>query len=166
MADWVEQPIGRQHDRQGFDCGDPDLNLYLSRFARQNHETGGAKTFVAVTEAKPATILGFYSLSPATLDYARTPAVIRRGLGRYDVPVFRLGRLAVSPSLQGRGLGGQLLVAAADRCMAAAEQVGGIGLLIDAKNDRVARWYEGYGATPLDDAPLSLLLPFAVFSRR
>jgi hypothetical protein len=35
-------------------------------------------------------------------------------------------------------------------------------LLIDAKNDRAAQWYAGYGAVPLLDAPLSLVLPFAV----
>jgi hypothetical protein len=65
--------------------------------------------------------------------------------------------------MQGRGLGGQLLLAAIQRCMAAAEQVGGVGMLIDAKNDRAARWYQGYGAVPLDDAPLSLVLPFGIF---
>jgi hypothetical protein len=42
--------------------------------------------------------------------------------------------------------------------MAAAE-VGGVVLVIDAKNERVAGWYAGYGAVPLLDAPLSLLLP-------
>jgi hypothetical protein len=42
--------------------------------------------------------------------------------------------------------------------MAAAE-VGGVVLVIDAKNERVAGWYAGYGAVPLLDTPLSLLLP-------
>ncbi|WP_387692484.1 hypothetical protein [Photorhabdus sp. RM71S] len=41
-----------------------------------------------------------------------------------------------------------------------AAQAGGIALLIDAKNERVANWYAGYSAVPLLDAPLSLLLPF------
>jgi hypothetical protein len=34
-----------------------------------------------------------------------------------------------------------------------------VALLIDAKNERVAKWYTSYGAVPLLDAPLSLLLP-------
>jgi GNAT superfamily N-acetyltransferase len=162
-SEWIEAPIGKLHDRKRFDCGDLELNIYLTRFARQNHDRGAAKTFVATIESDPATILGYYSLSPASLDFARTPEVARRGLGRYEVPVFRLGRLAVDVSMQGRGLGGQLLLAATQRCMAAAQQVGGVGMLIDAKSDQVARWYEGYGAVRLDDAPLSLILPFAVF---
>ena len=45
--DWREEPIGRHHDRKSFDCGSRDLNEYLNRYARQNHESGGAKTFVA-----------------------------------------------------------------------------------------------------------------------
>jgi hypothetical protein len=40
-------------------------------------------------------------------------------------------------------------------------EVGGIALLVDAKNEGVAGWYAGYGALPLLHAPLSLLLPLA-----
>ncbi len=74
--------------------------------------------------------------------------------------VSRLARLAVDRSVQGCGLGGQLLLAAGRRCLLAATQAGGVAFLIDAKNERVAGWYAGYGATALLDAPLSLLLPF------
>ncbi len=37
-------------------------------------------------------------------------------------------------------------------------------MLIDAKNDRVAGWYAGYGAVPLADALLTLLLPLSTIS--
>jgi len=60
---------------------------------------------------------------------------------------------------QGHGIGGQLLLAAGRRCLLAAEEVGGVVLVIDAKNYRVAGWYASYGAVPLLDAPLTLLLP-------
>ncbi|MBX9715484.1 MAG: pathogenicity island protein [Burkholderiaceae bacterium] len=103
-------------------------------------------------------VLGFYSLSPASIDYARTPALVKKGLARYDMPVFRLGRLAVDRTVQGHGLGGQLLLAAGRRCLLAAAEVGGVALLIDAKNERVAAWYQSYGALPLLDAPRSLVL--------
>jgi len=85
------------------------LNRYLQRFARQNHESGGAKCFVAAPSDAPTRIMGFTTLSPASLEYSRTPALARKGLARYDVPVFRLGRLAVDKTFQGRGLGGALL---------------------------------------------------------
>ena len=159
---WQEAPLAKRHDRAAFDCGDADLNLYLQKYARRDHESGGAKCFVAAPADAPARILGFYTLSPASLEYARTPALAKKGLARYDVPAFRLGRLAVDKTAQGRGLGGALLLRAADRCIRVAQDVGGVALLIDAKNDRAARWYEGYGALRLHDAPLSLVLPLAV----
>jgi GNAT superfamily N-acetyltransferase len=158
---WEESALSRDHDRNAFTCGDESLDSYLKRYARQNHESGGAKCFVATPRETPTRILGFYTLSPACLEYARVPAVVTKGLGRYDVPVYRLGRLAVDRSVQGRGLGGSLLLRAAERCIAVAEETGGVALLIDAKNDEAAHWYEGYDALRLLDAPLSLVLPFA-----
>ena len=160
--EWREESINRTHDRKSFDCGEPALNEYLAKFARQNHESGGAKTFLAVSSESPIHVLGYYSVCPASLDYARTPETIRQGLGRYEVPVFRLGRLAVNKKMQGQGLGGQLFIAAGMRCLRVAAQVGGVAMLIDAKNARAASWYESYGATPLADAPLCLILPFSI----
>ena len=160
-VEWRETPLGRQHDRARFDCGEDALNEYLRRYARQNHASGGAKCFVASTAADPERIIGYYTLSPASVEYSRTPTLVKKGLGRYDVPVFRLGRLAVDISAQRRGMGGALLVCAAKRCIRAATEVGGVALLIDAKSARAARWYEGFGALAMLDAPLSLVLPLA-----
>ena len=156
---WHEEPIGKHHDREVFDCGETALNEFLRRYARKNHEMGGAKTFLAINGADHKTILGYYSLSPASIAYARTPEFVRRGLARHDVPTFRLARLAVDLKIQGQGLGGQLLLSAGRRCLLASAEVGGVAMLIDAKNARVAVWYASYGAVPLLDAPLSLLLP-------
>ena len=115
--DWREEPIGRHHDRKGFDCGSPELNEYLNHHARQNHESGGAKTFVAVSPAQTVHVLGFYSISPGAIEFTRVPAKLTKKLGRYDVPVFRLGRLAIDRSVQGQGLGGDLLLAAGERAL-------------------------------------------------
>ena len=165
FTDWREEPIGKKHDRASFECGEPALNDFLQRHARQNHDKGAAKTFVAVANSDGKSILGFYSLCPACLEYSRTPQIIRKGLSRHDVPVFRLARLAVDRSVQGQGLGGQLILAAGRRCLSAAQEVGGVALLIDAKNERAADWYASYGAIPLADAPLTLVLPLATISR-
>jgi len=158
---WHEEPIHKKHDRESFDCGEEALNEFLRRYARKSHELGGAKTFLAIDDADSKIILGFYSLSPASVEHARTPEIIRRGLAGHDVPGFRLARLAVERRLQGHGIGGQLLLAAGRRCLLASAEVGGVVLVIDAKDEGVAGWYASYGAVPLLDAPLSLLLPLA-----
>ncbi|MDZ5646061.1 GNAT family N-acetyltransferase [Nitrospirillum sp. BR 11828] len=165
LPTWREEAIAKHHDRKRFDCGQADLNDFLRLHARQNHERGAAKTFLAVDVSDGVTVFGYYSLSPASIEYARVPDVVRRGLGRYDVGGYRLGRLAVSRNCQGRGMGGQLLLAAAHRCLRVAQETGGTVLLIDAKNHTVAEWYASYGAVPLLDAPLSLVLPLETMAQ-
>ena len=151
-------------DREQLDCGARELNDYLRRYARQNHESGGAKTFVAVAPAEPAHVLGFYSISPGAIAFAHVPATLTRRLGRYEVPVFRLGRLAIDRSAQGQGLGGELLLAAGERALAVAAEVGGVALAIDAKDEAAARWYQRFGAFPLLDDPLKLILPLTIIA--
>jgi GNAT superfamily N-acetyltransferase len=163
-VDWREEPIGRSHDRKAFDCGSRDLNDYLNRYARQNHESGGAKTFVAVSPAEPARVLGYYSISPGAIAFAHVPANLTKRLARYDVPVFRLGCLATDVTVQGQGLGGDLLLAAGERALAVAAEVGGMALAIDAKDENAARWYQRFGALPLLDDPLKLILPLVVIA--
>jgi hypothetical protein len=107
-AESREEAIDKDHDRKHFDCGSEALNEYLDRYACQNHASGGAKTFVAVTSSEPTRVLGFYSISPGAIEFSRVPAKLSKKLGRYDIPVFRLGRSAVDLSMQGRGLGADL----------------------------------------------------------
>jgi hypothetical protein len=125
---WHEEPIAKKHDRGSFDCGEPALNEFLRRYARQSHDKGAAKTFLAISDADPKTILGYYSVSPASIEYARAPEIIRKGVAKHDVPAFRLACLAVNLPVQGHGLGGQLLLAAGRRCVLAAAEVGGVAL--------------------------------------
>jgi GNAT superfamily N-acetyltransferase len=161
---WHEEPISKSHNRQDFDCGEAALNEFLQRHARKSHELGGAKTFLAIDDTDNKTVLGFYSLSAAAVEYARMPEITRRGLARHDVPCFRLARLAVDRRVQKQGLGGQLLLAAGRRCLRASTEVGGVALLIDAKNDGAVRWHTSYGAVQLADAPLTLVLPLATIA--
>ena len=163
--EWREQAISRDHDRASFDCGVESLNLYLLRYARQNHLAGGAKTFVAEATDNPARVLAFYSISPGELEFSSVPNPVTRGLGHYNVPVFRLGRLAVDKSMQGQGIGSALLAVAAERALRVREEAGGVALAIDAIDVRAAEWYQRHGALRLVDDPLKLVLPLATIAR-
>ena len=165
LPTWHEEPISRECHRELFDCGNAELNAYLKLYARKNHCSGGAKTFLSIDDRDGKTILGYYSLTPASIAYDKTPEVVTRGLARHEVPAFRLCRLAVDQSVQCFGLGGQLLLAAGRRVLRVASEAGGVALLIDAKNDRVAAWYASYGAIPLRDTPHSLILPFTTLHK-
>jgi Uncharacterized protein conserved in bacteria (DUF2239) len=68
---------GIPRHRKSFDGGEPALNEFLQRYARQSHEAGGAKTFVAVKEADGKTILAYYSLAPAARRCLRVAPELR-----------------------------------------------------------------------------------------
>ena len=161
---WHEEPIAKSHDRAAFDCGDAQMNDFLRRFARQSHEQNAAKTFCAVDDAVPSRVFGFYTVAPSAVAHDDVPSTMTKGLARHEVSGFKLGRLAVDLTVAGQGLGGQLLAAAALRCLRLAGEGGGILLIIDAKNERAADWYVGYGAEPLRNRSLTLVMPLATFA--
>jgi GNAT superfamily N-acetyltransferase len=140
------------------------MNDFLGRFARQSHEQNAAKTFCAVESAAPTRILGFYTIAPSAAEHQAVPSAMTKGLARHEISGFKLARLAIDRTVAGRGLGGQLLAAAALRCLRIASEGGGILLIIDAKGERAARWYASYGAEPLHGKPLTLVMPLATFA--
>jgi hypothetical protein len=161
LPNWHEEPISKKHNRADFDCGDDVLNEYFQKFARQNHVSGGTKTFLAVSDADNR-IIGYYSLAPTSVVFEQTPVNARKGLPHHPVPGFRLARLAIDNSLQGNGLGTQLLLAAGMRCIRVAGEVGGVALFIDAKSERAATWYEKRGAERLIGVPEGFPLPMVI----
>lgn len=161
---WREEAIAKSHDRQSFDCGDPAMNDFFRRYARQSHEQNASKTFCAIDASTPNRVLGFYTVSPSSVAHAGVPASMTKGLAQHEVSGFKLARIATDVSVAGHGLGGQLLVAAALRCLRIASEAGGVLLIIDAKGERAAQWYASYGAEPLENQPLMLVMPLATFS--
>jgi len=59
------EPLGKSHDRDGFDCGSEPLNLFLKQTARIYAARGISRSFVLVEEgaSEPKPILGFFSLN-------------------------------------------------------------------------------------------------------
>jgi hypothetical protein len=95
---WREEAIAKKHDRKGFNCGERALNDFLHLNARQSHERGGAKTFVAVDAGDGKTVHGYYSLSPASIEYARVPEIVTRGALRCRrLPAKPFGRQRRNP---------------------------------------------------------------------
>lgn len=160
VFNWREEAISKSHSKNEFNCGNNELNSFLQRYARQSHEKNTAKTYLAI-DNESNKIIGFYTITLTSLSVEKLPQNYTRKFGYHPIPLFTLARLAVDKSVQGKGFGGQLLLKAAQRCMPVSEQVVGIGLLIDAKDTSVESWYQSFGAMPLLDQPLTLVLPFA-----
>lgn len=160
-ADWIIEALSTAHDRTTFDCGEPALNEYLSRYARQNQESGVARTFVAVAPTVRARVLGYYSLVVGAIEKSNLPPTAAKRFPRFPLPISRLARLAVDRGAQGHGLGEFLLMDALQRSIQASDHVGLVAVLIDAKHERARNFYRRYEFESLPDQPLTLWLPMA-----
>src|SRR5437016_6023240 len=93
-----------------FDCGDEPLNNYLRRHAWTNQQKNSiGVTYVAVEEAAPQAVLGYFTLAMASAPRDTFPKKHVRGLPPYDLPLILLARLAVDRRFAGRGLGHTLI---------------------------------------------------------
>ncbi len=129
-------------DRDRFCSGHPDLDRFFHRFAGQNqfrHHVG--VTYIAVEDDA---ILGFVTVSPSEIEIDALPADRRRRLPRYPLPTLRLARLAVARSAQGRGIGHALLRFALTLARRMADEIGCVGVVVDAKPD-AQTFYLRYG---------------------
>jgi predicted N-acetyltransferase YhbS len=151
------EPLGADHQLEGFDCGKPALDDWLLRHARQAQGSGSAKTFVVADGARVA---GYFSLTVGQVDTLDAPERIRKGMGQYPVPVVILARLAVSRQDQGHGIGLGLLRDAIRRTMLIAEQAGIRAMLTHPIDEEAAKFYARFGfiASPLSAQQLLLLL--------
>ena len=73
-----------------------------------------------------------------------------------------MGRLAVDQAFKGIGLGGALLADALDRTIRA--EIAAYALVVDAKNDSAAAFYQHHGLIALPSQPMTLFLPLATAS--
>jgi len=151
-------PLDGSHDRSAFDCGVPALNLYLRNYALQNQKRGIVRNYVT-TRAGDNVIIAYYSLVYASIDQKLLPPKLVKGLGKYDIPVMLLARLAIDQREQGKGLGKALLKDAILRTMQAAEIAGLNLLLVHAKDQAAADFYRKHGFEQVIGDALKLFLP-------
>lgn len=152
----IEQ-LSSAHGRTHFDCGEPALDEYLRRYARQNDARGLGRTYVAVRPGEER-VLGYYTLSSGCVTFDAVP----EKLPRYPVPVVRLARLAVDRSAQGQHLGETLLIDALKRSLRLADTLGVYVVEVQAISDRARSFYLKYGFSELADDRLHLYLPMKV----
>ena len=149
--------LTEEHDVSSFDCGIEALNTFLKSHASQNQLNNSARTFVS-TRMETSEVVGFYSLSAASVDFEQTPERIRKGLARHEVPLVLLARLAVAESCKGQGLGPSLLPDAFLRFMKAQEVIGARALLAHAKDAAAKAFYEKWGFVSTEGLPLHLYI--------
>ena len=149
--------LTKSHDFATFHCGKPPLDDFLIKYALQNQNSGGARTYVMTRGAR---VVGYYSLAPASVVPDDAPSRVVKGQGRYPVPVILMARFAVDRSEQGKGLGKALLRDAMRRALHGAGAIGGRAFLVHAKDEGARVFYQKFGMEESPTNPLHLFLLF------
>lgn len=149
------EPLIAAHHTDAFDCGKRELNEYLKQYALLNQAAGGARTFVVHRDQE---VVGYYSLATGSVEPERAPGRVKAGMGRYEIPVILLARLAVGVTEQGKGLGRALLKDALLRIASAAEEIGVRAVLVHAIDDEAKAFYRRFDFEDSPTDPLQLML--------
>jgi GNAT superfamily N-acetyltransferase len=147
----IEQlgPVERltdRHQAEGFDCGNVDLDNWLTRIALVAARAGTAATYVLCRGSR---VVGYDALAMGSVSHSSAPSRLRRGMPD-PVPVVVLARLALDHSEQGNRLGGHLLVDALRRCVRGGQEFGARAVVVDAIDDRAAAFYRHFGFHDLE----------------
>ena len=138
------EPLGTQHDRKAFSCGNESLDRYLREQANQDIRRDLTRLFVATPLDETTRILGFFTLSATSIAAADLPAESAKRLPRYPVPAALIGRLAVDQKSAGRGLGGVLLIEAIERARFAAQTVAMTVIVVDPIDETARSFYAAF----------------------
>jgi len=152
-------PLNKQHERKGFDCGEPSLNQYLHRYATQDIKRRVSRVFVASPSGIPEQVIGYYSVSAGSLEAAELHDAHQRRLPRYPVPIATLGRLAIALNFQGQGVGSILIADALRRVTRASQVMAVYAMVVDALSEQAGDFYKRFGFISLPGQPLKLFLP-------
>jgi len=132
------------HDRKSFDCDNSDLNKFLAQQANKSDQRSLTKTYVVVDTDNPARIFGFYTLAFASVSVPDNFPKLRYPM---PAPALKLLRMGVDKSVQGNGIGPEMLFEVIKKTAAtiAADSIAPvIGLFVDAKPNAV-EFYTKFG---------------------
>lgn len=141
------EPLGENHDRAAFSCGQRSIDDFLKKSARQRQQRRIGTTMVAVdAQGDGRRIVGFYTLLPHEFRGEELPDPYRRGsrIGNLSaVPGALLAQLGVDVKFQGRGIAKALLAHALKRVATLAEGFGCVAVIADPVDPRARDFYAG-----------------------
>jgi predicted N-acetyltransferase YhbS len=149
------EKLNRNHIVEHFDCGNPELNIWLQRFAFQNQKANAAITFVACLKKK---VIAYYSLAVGSIEHQHATPRVKKGLARHSIPVMIIARLAVDIKFQGQKIGKGLLKDAILRTLNASEHAGIRAIFVHAKNEKASKFYQSFDFEPCPIDPFKLML--------
>jgi GNAT superfamily N-acetyltransferase len=153
MSRYRSQELLPEHDISAFACGNLVLDDWLRRLAGRAQTQGTARTVVWLDGTR---VVGYFSVAPTLIAAAGMSR--RLGGGVTMIPGFLLGRLALDASIQGQGLGTDLLFdALATICRAATISSGRL-IIVDPINAAATTFYAHHGFESIKSSPRMVML--------
>lgn len=149
------EKLQRHHAIEPFDCGRDELNRFLTQYALQSQQSGGAQIYVGLVDH---TVVGYYALAVGSVEQEQAPERVRKGLAKHSIPIMLLARLAVDRQWQNQGIGAALVKDTVLRTLQAADIAGIRALVVHAKDDTARSFYAHLDFLPSPSDPLHLFL--------
>ena len=170
IAKFAIEPLDTtRHNRAAFSCEEEPLTRYIKERASQEVAKRVAAVYVLTPDG--STIAGYYTLSQYAVDAAEIPEDLSKKLRlpKYKkLPATLLGRLARDTKFKGQGVGELLVMSALKRALDHSKNIASCAVVVDAKNEKAARFYESFGFLALPGHAFRLFLPMptveAIFS--
>ncbi|RYZ36031.1 MAG: GNAT family N-acetyltransferase [Myxococcaceae bacterium] len=136
----------------GFHCEEAALNRFFQQQATQQGRREENRTWVLHRpndRIELPLVLGFYSLTTTLVERSNLPAPIIKRLPDYPIRAILIGRLARDERCRGMGIGEHLLDDAHRRALRINADIGGLLVVVDAKNEKAAAFYKDKDYLPL-----------------
>jgi GNAT superfamily N-acetyltransferase len=155
------EPLGAHHELDTFRCGEPSLDEWLRRHAR-NATGQGTRTHVLLAEAGDD-VAGYFAIAPHLLGRGDAPRSVRGAPDR--IPAILLAKLALDERLHGRGLGSDLLAHALTTIVAAARAARGRILVVEAIDEAAGAFYRAHDFQEVPSNPHRLVMKLSTAAR-
>lgn len=155
--------LNKGHDRKKFDCGQNEINKFLKQQANQSAKRGYSQTHVLIDDNAPEQIIGFYTLTSILI---KKPIQHQINI-KYPYELFgvNLARMGVDVNFQKCSLSGNLIIDAIEKTIIIDNHMGCQGLFLDAKNEKLIKYYEKFGFELILDASNKMWLPIGTINK-
>lgn len=149
--------LSRQHNKNNFFSGQPQLDQYLKTQASQDIKRKLAVCFVLTENEKD--IMGYYTLSSSGIQRTHLTQALQQKMPPFysQLPVTLLGRLARDVKYKGQDIGNILLIDALKRSYEVSlNAIASMAVVTDPIDDKAAAFYKKYGFISLESGRMFL----------
>jgi GNAT superfamily N-acetyltransferase len=141
---FLSESLSVNHRLADFSCGVAVLDGWLKESALRGQKQDTGRTWV--WHRGDNLVVAYFTLAAHIIERDGLSAREQHSLPR-QIPAILLAKLALDSSLQGGGLGAQLLVDALLRCVTASISLGCRFVVVDAIDEKAVNFYRKYGFT-------------------